>query len=901
MTKSTLSLLLRNRIGMEDRIENQQIYSTPVINQSHDSIWQICISALILVCGFLGLITWFNRVDVYHTHFFDQGSLILIYNSLRAIFALYMIWIIYVPGIALLSILAPHTIQRDSSLTERIILGFGTGIGFWHILLLVLGTLNLYYQPVMVGLCLVVLIGSAKHFTCVIHETAYSSRTQKISPWYKSPPIISGLLIGVAIAWLLLVRGLYPGGGGDYFTHYFYYYLNVIRNHGLAPNDVWYHYYYSRGAGLHFLGMLLTDPEAPELMTFTCVAIAALALANLTNRFSPRSLWPVVCVILYVAYNLVQISGGGSEFQKTHEETSAMVIIATWVICMYSMRPKQWEKPALITLAALMLAAAIVTQAVAIFFAIFFAFKAALAIVKKNWRGLGFYVFLGAITTVAVVGTFLLNYLDTGLATDQAINLTWRFANVERLNQWGVIPNIVMVAWIRDNYELLAAPLFSSDTIKQLVSFMRVDVLWPLIGITIFVLFLILSSRQKKALPEPSLQVTLTNIGFLITIFAIVSIFAGHSQSASYFRFCSFFFPLLTLFCVLCWTWISTQWQLSRLLLPMFILAFVLHFWTHWSTKVSQATHDASYFMKGRYSLGDAYSHQWVGLKFGGIHPGTLTAMRHTPPGSRIWSTSVDSYCMAPGCQIESIISFKLSPRMNEILNGTPQEAKKILQEEKLNYFLYTEDALLLDVLPYSHLFNPATISQYLAIKWTDGNTYLLTWPGPGTHPITPAFLRAYSKHLKKPEHSWFRFSKSVPALNQTMKTLTQSPHPWHPVIFAWRSPIKGINIIHATYGANCSFSRYNKRGLPYFHAIKSDNAITKVKELCHGKTACAFDISAKAFGEPAKGCEKDFRIIYSCSTQTDLFKIIIPPEAVNKHIVLNCPLKNSKNAAAQT
>ena len=68
---------------------------------------------------------------------------------------------------------------------------------------------------------------------------------------------------------MLLRRGLFPGGSGDYYTHYFYYYLEVLKNHGLAPNDVWYHYYYSKGSGLVFLGMLLTDPEAPRAHDFS--------------------------------------------------------------------------------------------------------------------------------------------------------------------------------------------------------------------------------------------------------------------------------------------------------------------------------------------------------------------------------------------------------------------------------------------------------------------------------------------------------------------------------------------------------------------------------------------------------------------------------------------------------
>src|SRR5581483_4281714 len=71
--------------------------------------------------------------------------------------------------------------------------------------------------------------------------------------------------IAIAVAIFLLVKGLYPGGGHDYYNHYFQFYKRVIDTGSILPNDVWYHFYYSKGAGLYFLGMLLTDPLAPQL------------------------------------------------------------------------------------------------------------------------------------------------------------------------------------------------------------------------------------------------------------------------------------------------------------------------------------------------------------------------------------------------------------------------------------------------------------------------------------------------------------------------------------------------------------------------------------------------------------------------------------------------------------
>ena len=138
---------------------------------------------------------------------------------------------------------------------------------------------------------------------------------------------IGAILITAAAAWVLLRRGLYPGGSGDYYTHYFYYYIEVLKNHGLAPNDVWYHYYYSKGSGLIFLGMLLTDPEAPALTTFPCVIFAALAIATLAARMAPGSLWlghrrlgSISCIDLAHAAT----TSAEGEFQKNHEEVSAL-------------------------------------------------------------------------------------------------------------------------------------------------------------------------------------------------------------------------------------------------------------------------------------------------------------------------------------------------------------------------------------------------------------------------------------------------------------------------------------------------------------------------------------------------------------------------------------------------
>lgn len=851
------------------------------------SSWLSIISLGFLTCGFLGLVTWFNQVDVYHHHFFESGSLVFQYNLFRLLFALYLIWIIYYPGSALLAIATQQ--YNELRFIQRFIFGFSAGIGLWHLLMLGLGIFHLYYPPLVVALCTITLMASATQFGQCVGRLAHILLSKPPKQLLLTVPAVSSALMVLLLAWLFIIRGLYPSGGGDYFTHYFYYYLSVLKNHGLMPNDVWYHYYYSKGAGLHFLGMLLTDPEAPSLVTFSCVTVATIALANIVFQFAKQSFWPFFCVALYVAYNLVQINGGGGEFQKTHEETTAIVILAFWMICQMELHTQQMRKIACISLALLLTGAAILTQATAIFLTFFLTLQALRALFRKNWYQVGCYIFLCVVATTAVLSIFAINYYMTGLATDQALNTTWRYANIEKLNSWGVLPNVILVQWIRDNYALLSTPVISLDSVHQIVSFMRIDVLWLTLCGTLFVLALAITSKIRRTNANPDLNRVLILLASLILLLGVLSIFAGHSQSASYFRFSSFFLPLLVLFCTLAWVWINDAWLLPKIGLPILLIVVSLHSWRHWTRDTITATNDALHYFKGHYSIADGYRHQHIGFKFGGIHEGTLQASKHVAPGSRIWSSSVDTYCMAPGCQIESVISFKLSSKLDAILSESPENAKKILRNEHLNYFLFTKNALFLDILPYSALFKPDNIAKYLAIQWTNGDSYLLTWPNKTTKPIDKSFLAAYRQQFSTPEHPWFRFKLGTVELNNTMQDFEHSKHPWKPIEFSWRKAVKGINIVEATYGKNCLIRGKHLRP-PYFYIIQPNNALAKVADTCNGKKHCQIDISINTLGDPAKGCEKDFRISYGCDTNQSRKTILIPGEANGKHTTITCP-----------
>ncbi len=566
-----------------------------------------------------------------------------------------------------------------------------------------------------------------------------------------TPERIGIILIGAAAVWLLLLRGLFPGGGGDYYTHYFYYYLEVLNNHGLAPNDVWYHYYYSKGSGLAFLGMLLTDPEAPALTTYPCVVFAAAAIATLAARMAPNSLWPAAGAVIYLFYYLVSFSAdGGGQFQKDHEEVAALVALTAWALCM---ERHATPRPFRIMAAATAIAAAVITPPIAIVLGFFVGLLAAWSMVRRRWSDMWGYGGVVAAIASAVLAVFVVSYLQTGLASDQALDLMLRFADSARLDRWGVIPQIIAVAWIRDNYLQWEQP-FGRATLQEIADFMRLRFLWPfLTGPLIAVVVLRMSGAftgWRLTAPRDAKSALLTK-QTAWRLAALVAAARGRcrarrAQSKSLFaRLSSFFVPVLVMLAIAGSVW-GLSWPLARrddtvlrLIVPAILLVGSLVAWqSTCALDVAIAPGhraNAMRFFAGSYSLAEAYSRANSLYAFGAINPGALAAAQQLPYGTPIWSTNVDSYCMVPGCLIESVISFKMSGRLDEILGGDPDLAKLRLQQAGLNYFLFMKDYRMIDLLPFSRLFAPETIGRYLGVKWSDGSTFLLTWIGPQTQP----------------------------------------------------------------------------------------------------------------------------------------------------------------------
>src|SRR5580704_8259977 len=122
------------------------------------------LAVAVLFGGFVGVVLWFDRVDFYNKHFFDTGAIVFADNVVRIVFVGIFSWLIYAPGAAVVALVTTPDQRTALFPAERAVLGFGIGVGIWHVAMLILGVVGLYYRAVMVALCLVILVASARHF-----------------------------------------------------------------------------------------------------------------------------------------------------------------------------------------------------------------------------------------------------------------------------------------------------------------------------------------------------------------------------------------------------------------------------------------------------------------------------------------------------------------------------------------------------------------------------------------------------------------------------------------------------------------------------------------------------------------------------------------------------------------
>jgi len=747
------------------------IYVGPMRRCTHVAV------AICLAAGYALLLAWFNRVDFYHHGFFAHGRAVRQYEFARVIFIPYFAWTIYSVGaFANWISFGRETIDELPS-WERYPLFFVAGAGLWHVVMFTIGLAGFDIKPVAVALSLGTMSLSVPHLAgCVRRLGDTMSRARiafAVRRWQAS-------LLWVAIATtstiFLLVKGLYPGGGHDYYNHYFQFYRRVIQTGSILPNDVWYHFYYSKGAGLYFLGMLLTDPLAPQLVTTCFMACGASVVYALLRRSTRSPSLSLTGVVLYIGAFIYtpgphenMQNGGWGILQKVHELTAVLLLAVVWA-AYHLFRDKTtalgpWTlalHAAIVSIALLTLPLTLLAGVYLTGFVVWFAFR-------RKWRVAARPFAAGVTAAICLFSMAAINYHYTGIPSDQGVVQFWPFLDLTKVAGWGTMLEVIMAHQGATGRQP-TAPLMSWDTVVVFASYLRLEIWWPiLVAAAPFTILQLRSKTTRAGMHERFDTLAWSALGwFAVTVILVALFGGGRSQAISFYRLSTFSYaPTLCLSLLLYNVGLvresrtPSSMRLRNLLLTL-LFATVLGGIAILNLPVIRTVRDnlapilsnAKGLATGRFSLFDAYQNEqgWPGTwSFGAIYPGIIEPWRIVGPNTRLWSFHIWSYCMLPACDIQEYESERLSPSWQTVLFGSPEAGIKALKAEGLNYFFFSAELQVRnDPLPISHIFSPDEIAKHLAVRWTDGTSYLLTWPNDDTQPIDRKFLEAYAAAMRE-------------------------------------------------------------------------------------------------------------------------------------------------------
>jgi hypothetical protein len=720
--------------------------------------------------GFVAVVAYFNFVDVYDRHYEERGYG-GVYNACRVAFIFYLFWLIYFTGHKILAFVGGERPVAEVQLHERLALGFFVGAASLTVAMLVLGYAYLYWRSVAALIAIAIIAVSYRDLVLVLQEAraGIGRHIRDNSRLDIALTVVMAIFVVFAGSALLLVKGLYPQGGHDYYQHYSQFYSMVIDGHGIWPNDFWYHYYYSKGMGLMFLGMLLTDPLAPSLVTYCFVMATALALFSLIRRVCPRTLWPWVVVILYLALNVHTLgtgvyaaNGGWGHFQKTHEINTPFLIAVLWmstnmVRSADAGRSVWWFGAAACSFIVAFLL--IISSAVVGLFCLL----AAMGFFLVDRGAARAFFGLAVSAGMGLVSVLALNYLTTGLPSDVGVNIWWPIIDFQRLRNDGTLFDVVNVAFRRSQAVDSPLSFIGPDKIEFIQNVTRFDLLGPFMwgALAGGVVWAACRAVLRFRFADHGVAIGASNVaacGTLLAFLAAIAMFtftAGVTEPVSYVRLSSFSLPLMVAVAAIVWqiTILSAKWpSLIRAcfayVAPIVLagMCLVQAYGNQKATLLPVLT-NALRFADGQYGIYDAYKDQsgWPALPDSrAIYPGIYEAWKSIGPGKRIWSFHVHTYCMAPGCRVESHISSKMSAQRADILFGSAEVAKRALQRDGLNYFFISTYLDIRDPLICTPLFSPDTIADHFGVKWTNGSDVLLTWKGSETDPLSRELVDKY-------------------------------------------------------------------------------------------------------------------------------------------------------------
>lgn len=720
---------------------------------------------VLFVACFVGTVVFFQKVDVYHTLFFASmtpavSAKYIVYNLLRVVFMVYLAWIIYTSGRLFFKVVSKERELTRNAL-DAAILYFFSGAALLHGVLFVLGYFSLYYLTTALIVSLPLIVFSYNDFVAVVRRLrnvcggVISRRNESFAQYMV---FVFAVIVLLASGFMLCMKGLYPGNiSGDYVHHYFPYFKEVLRTHSILPNDLWYQYYYSKGNGIVYLSMLLTDIEISTVVSCCFFFFSVLTIYSLVSKVSENRFIPLTACFLYQL--MIYIDPYYPFFNTHHIIAGSFYAAILWVVV-------EMDRSEKANKSLWMLGGTLIVAGFVIFFPPSFAIVAlflVIMIVKcgimKDSQSAARLASILVSGLLMILITFVINYVITGMAEVTPFRLFWKLADQKKLSEW-VSPYLMVLLEQGTSKDIggfkLAGSIFD---LKYILGLFRVISLF-FAKVDYFILFvllpgiigIVLYAKGHRAKLEQR-RTAIPLVAFLTAAFIMCLLATAHPHS--YLRNYVFIIFFVVVGFVLLWNGFITLLpfgQTARRNIAIILGILIVCLWSFNSFKMLPDTlgkaYRAALFIFGKTSYSRMYEAKRA------LWKPALEARRILGVNKRIWSFTLYNFYMGPDPGLETAVSFSLKRDWHGIMFSAADESKRLLREQGLDYFLIDLETNFFDFFQYTRLFSPESIGRYFGVVWKnkDENVYLLSWKENACSSIPGEFIGRYKNNIVESE-----------------------------------------------------------------------------------------------------------------------------------------------------
>jgi len=664
----------------------------------------------------------FKSQNFYNSEFYTNGGRLIFYQIQK---------IVFIPLILVSFFYTGKIIIKDNSISFQCM----SGACLQFIILFLLGSLGTL-KPFFIYILFLtpLLFFRYDHLQSFIRSIFKMLRKNTLTK-------IQISFLCLVIIFLYLAKGAFPWGGHDFFTHYFPAYKFVVQNQSIWPNDCWYHIFYGNWNLPAFYSMILLDNSCANFLTFILVCLAAFCLQNCNEEPEKMTLAATLFLGIYIftpGSGIYKAHGGWGDFEKLHEVTGAFLLF--YFLSLYEMfkRKTDSSKNLSPTVAVLLSSSLLILVNYNIGIVLFLAtaiFGAlSLLFIRKTFQVLGkILLFQGML----ILAKSLLLMVMIGLPSDKFLRILWPFISDNFISSQALYTVLLKLFYY-------LAPSPPDTDFKPLEFFLSITHSKYTIAIFGFCVLNILLFKKylKHSIWCPPNQLltphnyAALNILIFIAVFYVL-LWQSRQFYISGFRFSSVLVGLY-IFLIFHYFWnITFITKKSKKILKPFsiscmtalVLILLISSWvdpnfkTYFLSRVS--------FFSGKTSFYEAYRNpngQSGRLNFGAMHPGAEKAVDLLPPNSPIWSFHIHTYCMKPSANIQMDFSFIGPGNYLDCVFGKAEIAELGLKKRNINYFLISKTLPTSDLLIFSPIFDPGTLTRKFKIIHEDDDNFLLSW-----------------------------------------------------------------------------------------------------------------------------------------------------------------------------